>query len=382
MNYPAIWAFPWSLIDEGVERSLEAIRTAGIRAVHVTTSYHSVQALLPQNPRRKVFTAGAAVYFRPDPTRYPERLQPVVSPLVEEEGDLLTGVIEGCRSLDLPVVGWTVCLHNSQLGLLRPDLTLENAFGDRYPHVLCPGQPEVQAYLTGLVADLVARDLDAIELEAANWLPVPHHAHWKGGIAFGPEETVLLSFCFCPACRDQARAEGIDADAAATRIRDILAKRWSNGAPPGGNVAALLAAEPELAAYAQMRAGIVTRLIAAARQAAGRRLIFREQPGPAAARGVDLPAIARIAEEISIHIQGPSLQREIGRLDQTLRLVPEPERILVGPNVAHPDARGEELVAAAQLLRDRGCRMGFYAFGLLTPQREKWVRNAAAGCAG
>ena len=45
----------------------------------------------------------------------------------------------------LKLVSWTVCAHNTRLGLLHPECTVRNCFGDSYPHALCPANDQVRA---------------------------------------------------------------------------------------------------------------------------------------------------------------------------------------------------------------------------------------------
>ena len=69
---------------------------------------------------------------------------------------------------DMHMRAWLVMLHNSRLGSTQPTMTLQNAFGDRYLHGLCPNQPEVRDFAIALLGSRrfirAALDLEALAL--------------------------------------------------------------------------------------------------------------------------------------------------------------------------------------------------------------------------
>ena len=79
----SIWAYPWDLLNEGVETALEKISSLGLDAVSLAASYHSGKFISPRNPRHKVyFPEGGVVYFQPSEARFKDLpLQPCVSEL-------------------------------------------------------------------------------------------------------------------------------------------------------------------------------------------------------------------------------------------------------------------------------------------------------------
>ena len=54
----------------------------------------------------------------------------------------------------LAVNAWLVPLHNTRLGQAYPDITVENAFGDRYVYSLCPSSPDAREYAIALCKDV------------------------------------------------------------------------------------------------------------------------------------------------------------------------------------------------------------------------------------
>src|SRR5438552_1332728 len=176
--YTAIWAYPWDFLDEGFDDALGRIADAGIEAVSVAAAYHTVRTLNPHNPKQAVYHGeGGVVYFKPDPAAFEGSLKPVESNLLAQ-GDPLTRLCDAAGKRGIKVHAWTVVTHNTRLGTANPELTLENAFGDRYPFGLCPSNPEVRAYAIGLVKSLAQRsDLACIELESLGFMGIDHSGH-------------------------------------------------------------------------------------------------------------------------------------------------------------------------------------------------------------
>lgn len=59
----ATWAYPWDLIDEGIETGANRLVEMGITEINLATNYHTVQTFNPHNPKRKTFFARANAYF-------------------------------------------------------------------------------------------------------------------------------------------------------------------------------------------------------------------------------------------------------------------------------------------------------------------------------
>ena len=224
---------PWDLdVDLGVEQAGYArLRDLGIGELSMATSYHDGRWLTPWNPNRRVrFLEDGAVHFRPAADY--ARLQPMTSSEVPASGPspLETLCVEA-PAAGLKVRAWTVFGHNTRLGLAVPEVTVENAFGDRYPYALCPSSPDVQHYHENLVRDLAAHaGLGSIELEALGQMGIAHSSH-HDKTSFPPRGlyAFALSACFCPSCLLVHRELGSDGDAVAEQVR-ALVKRCTTDA--------------------------------------------------------------------------------------------------------------------------------------------------------
>lgn len=217
-----VYLYPWDAAGDPAC----ADRVAGLGAdrVLLAAAYHTVRALSPAHPTRRVVTADhSAVYYRPDRSRWNGReVQPAVAtwaPGAFHEG------AQALRGAGLGVYAWAVLTHNQRLGTVHPDLAVVNAFGDRYPWALCPANPRVREYCAALAAEVAALpEIDGVELESCGWYGFEHlHAHDKtGSAALPPPARELLSLCFCGACRIEYEKAGIAVDRLRDQVRDAL----------------------------------------------------------------------------------------------------------------------------------------------------------------
>lgn len=227
----ALCAFPWDFADKGLDAMLGFCQELGVSHIFLAVSYHAGYFFYPDNPVRRVHLLEDGVtYFRPRPEFYRDtRLQPIAAAMCDRM-DPLEEIGNRCADFELKLGAWTVCLHNTRLGLLHPECTVENALGDRYPHALCPSHPEVRAYATGLVRDLIGRvPLDLIMIEAANYRGRRHgsgwvsgHHHERDGTILQPLEQSLFDLSFASSDIAAAEAEGIDALSLQRVVRDHL----------------------------------------------------------------------------------------------------------------------------------------------------------------
>ena len=208
----SMWTYAWDLLDLGFDTALGELRDrAGLNCISLASSYHAGRFLQPRSPRRKVyFPEDGTIYFHPTPARWEGlAIQPKVADLILEGGDVLGELVRRRDAGGLEVSCWTVCLHNTRLGLLHPGAVTRNAFGDPNYYNLCPSNPDARAYVCALVADLThSYRPDLVELESPSFMGFAHeYHHEKDGVGLAPEDDFLLSLCFCESCRD-SRGQG------------------------------------------------------------------------------------------------------------------------------------------------------------------------------
>ena len=299
--YGVIWTYPWDVLDAGVDTALAQIANeGGMQAVSLSHSYHNVKHLRPHNPTGKLFVANSsAIYFQPDLKRY-GMIKPIVAPLVQAD-DGMRRIREAAAKHGLAFHAWTVTLHNSALGTIYPDINTLNALGDRIPHYLCPGNPDVREYTTALVSDIADNLAPAqVELEFLHFGTFEHDVHHGiPSVALDPFTEYLLGLCFCPHCLSRAQAAGVDGAAVRTWARALILDYLEGDQLPalgglGDNIAGHALTFPALDGYLRMRIDTVMSLWAECKEALGGKSDFV----PIVNMGVGMPEQASIVQAL------------------------------------------------------------------------------------
>jgi hypothetical protein len=389
MTY-SIYLYPWDLAEEGVETVASRVRAAGLGGVRLAMSYHAGKFLRPHGPGGKVyFPEDGTVYFRPEPSRY-GRIKPVQSRLAGEFGALEALAAE---APDLEVMAWTVCLHNTPLGMAYPDLVTRNAYGDPFWPNLCPSAGDARDYIVALCADIAERDgVKALALETPGWLPFAHGYHHEFALVeLNPWVETLLGLCFCEHCRVRARGAGLDLDGLARRTRDAVDRFLGAEIAPTGAVArdwlaADLVADPELAAFLRWRCETVAALVREVRAAVRKEVEVRVIPSVqspnalAWSEGSDLALLAAAADalEVPAYQTGPAAIRD--DVFDVRRRAGEAARIGFILRPSYPNLRSAtEVAEAVQVVRAAGPDgIAFYNYGHVRLQALDWIRDALA----
>lgn len=385
----SIWTYPWDILDLGLDGSVADIAgRAGLNRISLASAYHAGRFLQPRSPRRATYMPeDGTLYFRPDPARWQgSRIAPRMAVLVEE-GDVLRQLVAARERTGLAVSAWTVCLHNSRLGAAYPELATESAFGERYPYALCPSHPDVRRYVCTLVEDLThGCGVDAVELETIGFMGYAHGLHHeKDGVGLTAEDDLLLSLCFCGACRARAARAGIDAEAAARLARSWLTASFERAVPeprlPGlmAQGLAAFAPWPALQDYLLWRQEPVMSLIGEIRAHA--------HPGSAVyvidlaagwLGGIDAAGLRDVCDGLILcaYDMEPAA---IARQTAAARALLGPDRYLgTGLRVFYPEVSDAEVlrqrVAAAREAGAEGVNL--YNFGLIPASRLDWIAGA------
>jgi hypothetical protein len=314
--------------------------------------------LLPANRRHVVYEQHTSAVY------YPSRVAEVAP-----EASLSMPYLHTCRERKFPVHAWTVICHNDRLGALAP---IENVFGDRYTHALCPANPETRRYAAALCAEIAALPgIAAIDLEAAGYMGYEHGGlHDKRGLVLPPEIVFLLSICMCPHCRDllgevaeQIRSEAADA------VRHYLQEGVL--APP----------PPHPALLAARRTAQIELLAAIRNASAGTPVNVRLATDPLFTGGKstlawsDLPGLVDAATVTFFGVPAESVAAELRRIPPPAgRPVPVwGGFVFHGPDCAS-EAAVEQRLAALESAQLDG--VAFYTFSLAAPIHFEWLRRA------
>jgi len=386
----ALWTYPWDVLDLGMEAVVADITgRAGANGVSLATSYHAGRFLQPRSPRRKAyFPEDGTIYFHPDPARWDGlAIRPKVADLMAD-GDVLGELVRGRDRTGLSVACWTVCLHNTRLGMLHPQACTRNAFGDANYYSLCPSHPDARAYAVTLVADLTARYRpDIVELETIGFMGFAHeYHHEKDGVGMTAEDDFLLSLCFCDACLSRAAAAGVDGAAARRTVRrwivemcerPVPAPRWPDF--PAGGIGTF-DDHPEVASFIAWRFEPVTSLAAEIRAAAdpaSRIHVLDIDDGWLS--GCDLSALAAATDGATVCVYARPPERVAAGIGRARAALPD-KTLRAGLRLFHPEVASADDVAARAVAAVRAGAEGlnFYNYGLVPAARLDWVRAAAA----
>lgn len=387
----SVWTYPWDLHDIGLDAALEMLSAQGVNTVSLATSYHAGRFLQPGNPRRRVwFPQDGTVYYAVDPARWADHeIVPLEADIVAAEGDYLARLTERRGAGGPKVSCWTVCLHNTRLGMLHPGHVVRTAHGDPQYYGLCPSSPAARAYVTNMVAEISERYRpDRIELESPDFMGFDHGFHHeKDGLGLLPEEKFLLGVCFCDHCRQRATDAGIDAEAARRAVRDLLDAAYARELPeqqfldfPGSGLDAFRQVE-ELHAYLLWRTEPVTSLIAEIRAAAhpDTRILLIDAEGSWRG-GVDLAAAAAQCDGVLYCIYTTPTERIEPVLARAREAVGPDKEIIAGFQLFHPEVSDSgdlrARVAAAGTIADG---FNFYNLGLVPAARLSWIGAALNG---
>jgi hypothetical protein len=388
MTYTTMWAYPWDMLDDGVNDVTRRMRDdIGLDAVSVATSYHSVEHLRPHTKGARMFsTVEGGIYFQPDPELWRDvSLQPNVAPMASARNPL-ADICAAADRAGLKVESWTVCLHNSHLGRQNPTACERNVFGDVYAPHLCPSNPHVREYITTLCRDLATNySLYAVELESLSFGGYGHfHGHAKVGLEIGAIGRFLMSLCFCDSCRDVGAAANIDMDAVADTARAGLLAIFEHGGPgiPGKPILVrdVLAENPALAALVDARRDVVTSLTQSVKDAVGDTFLVSMQIGDTAVGGWDADEIADIADAIELlcYTAKPDVVEAMVSGASSEKC--QPDDLIVGLSAYTPHTPSPKVLIrnVRQALRMGVRGFSFYNYGIMPERNLGWVGEAVS----
>lgn len=407
--YASVYTYPWDVLDEGADRFCANAREAlGVDTVSLAASYHAAKLILPHNPRRKVYyPEDGSLYFRPDPAAFAgSPIQPHVGRLARDQDPLAT-LCAAAERAGMCVIAWTVCLHNTRLGETYPQYAPRNAFGDPAITYLCPAQPAARAYACALAADLARRyPLRAIQLEAAHHMPFVHGFHHEmQQVRVTPALQVLLGLCFCDACLNLAREQGVDGDGVR---RQVIAEVEALLAAGGGDEAASAwfpehwgdRLGGELLRYMRLRADSTQRLLRAVYQAiratgSGVALHLQEASAVGAPPhtpvldlawllGMSVPPAEGTCDGIAVLGYFSGVDRFTRELDAYRARIPAALPLEVGLRPCIPDCNTQEELAAkvARCAALGASGVSFYNYGMMPWHSMGWVREALSRVRG
>jgi hypothetical protein len=385
----SMWTYPWDIQDQGIAGTVSDLRDrAGLNTISLATSYHAGRFLQPRSPTQKAyFPEDGTVYFQPDESLWKDKeIRPLMARNVAERGDMLRVLVDERERGGMRVSCWTVCLHNTRLGMMHPGHVTRNAFGNANYYNLCPSSPAARDYVVTLVKDVTKYYRpDMLELESPNFMGFAHECHHeKDGVGLNAEDDFLLSLCFCEHCAKRARRAGVPIDEARKTVAHFIAETCEREIPskqfPDFPAHGIDTFEPwpELHAFLRWRSEPVTSLIREIRKSADpatRIVLIDLKDGWLG--GVDLNAVGQICDGAILCCYDMAVEGVIAVMRYG-RAVLGPEKYLgAGFRIFYPEMRSaDDLAIRSKAAAEAGADgINFYNYGLIPAKRLDWIRR-------
>lgn len=388
-----MWIYPWDILDIGIETIAgELFDEVGINGLSIATAYHAGHFLQPRSPKRKIyFPEDGTIYFEPDMSLYKDSLmKPKVSSIIEQGTDVFRQAESYKKKYSFALNGWTVCLHNTRLGMEHPDACTRNAFGDVNYYNLCPSNSMNTAYLSALVKDITTHyKMDSLELESPNFMGFAHEFHHeKDGVGLNDYGDFLLSLCFCPECTHKATEAGVDVEKARASVRRRLDEIFDRAIPkndPGFIEKGIdnFADDPELKAFLAWRFTPVTDLCAALKRSANpsTAIYFLSLVTKRTwLQGIDVAEIAKVCDGLVVCAYDSSPEQVYLDIKEAAGLI-RPKYLSAGFRVFYPEMHdAREITSAIRSAQQAGANaLNFYNYGLLPKTRLSWIHQGIEG---
>ena len=258
----AVWSYPWQLLSRDPVETRRELSELGVNSVTVAAHYHSIRTLDPRSEPHLFESYEGGCYFAPDRDAF--AATPIDPPVNDIDGraDPFGDVVELLREGGIDVNAWLVCFHNSKLGADNPEFQVQSAFGDVHEHAFCPSNEAVRSYFEGVVRSLANYDVEAINLESLGF-PNAFHSHGatfghaKNQVVSNTAEEILVSQCFCSACRERAADHVVDFDHVRSVVRTLVRDVLSDPTPQVESLERLAAEYPALEGLFDFRASVI-----------------------------------------------------------------------------------------------------------------------------
>ncbi|QDV89808.1 hypothetical protein RAS2_08830 [Phycisphaerae bacterium RAS2] len=244
---------PWHLEREGADEALARMAgEIGVDGVQLCVSGSGSAALYPRGPQGpRIDSCDAGLQFQLDPSKYSSvRVRPRIASWMKSRNPLEAV----CKLAERHRLKVRVALPRSiDMPERSTYATIINALGDVSPWAHCFAHPDTHELLAALVEDLSTHyPIEVVELEAPR-RPIAQAAFY---VTWFPVSTLhggpfneCLAWCFCPACRQQAQAAGVDAGQVQTTIVALVTALLA-GKTPAREWNEFVAEDAVLAGYA------------------------------------------------------------------------------------------------------------------------------------
>jgi hypothetical protein len=390
--YASIWSYPWDLEDLGIACTLKDMKEHNLTGVSLITSYHAGRFLQIRSGKRKVyFPEDGVLYYPSDLSRFKgQRIQPQIGRFIQEHPGFWDEVFNEAAKLNMTVSGWTVCLHNTRIGMAYEDTCVHNAYDDPIYYNQCPSNSDVRLYMNTLIDDICSTlPWHSLELESMNYMGHAHeYHHEKDGIGLTKLDDFLFSLCFCDSCVKRAKSEGLDILPAKKTLRMWLDQICLRDVPHNRDEEflqrgfAFFQDTPEVYDYLQWRSTVVTSLVQEVVYAAsgyGRLYFLSLLPHSRSwLFGVDLKSISGICNGVVVCSYDCDAWQAAADMRESRKDFGDHAELLIGMRAFCPEYSGQKnFKEKVRLAKEQGVNgYLFYNYGLIPPAHLDWIKDA------
>lgn len=370
---------PWDVFEDGVEEAL--VRLAGeigVDSLSVPAIHGRIEQFRPRYQRPWIRRAAAAT-FQPSDRHYGNsRIRPMPGAWMKTR-NVFEQLARACEKHRIALRARIACCNGEAIAARFRMATCVDVFGESSSTWLCPSNPDVREYVSGIIADLTENYRPAaIELEGLDFGAGPFDsAECERGIAWGRTEHFLRSLCFCASCRQRASDAGVNADSVEQTVRDRLKGLFELRTIEFVRPEALVEEDEDLRSWTRLRRETVISLLRTIRERTRLRLLACHA-GDALIGGAGPADVLEYCDALvcpPTADHGASAGRRLR--DSTVDFG-DPRRMDVQV-YCHPPHMpdGPTLVRTVQQLSQAGHpSIGFLSFGLAPEPCLDWVRQA------
>jgi hypothetical protein len=231
-----IAAYPWDLMDASLDDVLDRLRgELGVTGMAVHVGCPAALQLRIRDVEPRIVRSRGGLFFRPSPERYEStRCKPIVSGRIGKT-DALAGWARACTSRDLDLRVMISAGATGRMAERYTDAACKNVFGDHSRLAVCLSNPDVQAYLVDVVADLSGREgIGGVCLNdfVVGWLEA-FVTELEAPVTLTESDRTLLATCFCESCQQRAAEHGLDPALARRAVQLALESRFERNTEAG-----------------------------------------------------------------------------------------------------------------------------------------------------
>jgi len=213
-----------TFLREPAQKVIPELKQYGFSGINLALNYHSSRDLLLRQGPQLEYLEDGFHYYKSDSNKYPnEALKPdLIQQLPNNE--LINSVIKIAKSVEFEVNAWAVYLHNSAIGRSHHEVVVTNVFGNRFLSELCPSNPQVIGYISGLTRNLCDLGVSGIRAESLHFHGARHGEHHERFfIELSQISEFLFALCFCKYCKKNYQTQYGDVD----KLEAAVAKNLS-----------------------------------------------------------------------------------------------------------------------------------------------------------